>query len=53
MSACVLRYLCKVYILGRPKGVDIHAKLMNVVRQQEQRCCLVHLHMSTLQQLLH
>ena len=49
MSAFVLRYLGKVDILYHPKGVDVYAKLMNLGRPKEQRCCLVHLHMFTLQ----
>ena len=42
------RYLGKVDILGHPKGVDIPAKLINLGRPLEERCCLVHLHMFNL-----
>ena len=45
----MLRYLGKVDILGHPKDVDVHGKLMNLVRPKEQRCCLVHLPMFALQ----
>ena len=49
MSAFLLRCLVKVDILGHFKGIDVHAKLMNLGRPREQRCCLVHLPMFTLQ----
>ena len=32
MSVFMLRYLGKVDILGHSKGVDVHAKLMNLGR---------------------
>ena len=47
MSAFALRYLGKVDIVGHPEGVEVHAKLKNLGRPQEQRCCLEHLHMFT------
>lgn len=37
MSAFVLRYLGKVDIVGHPEGVEVHAKLKNLGRPQEQR----------------
>lgn len=48
MSAFVSRYLGKVDIVCHPKGVEVYAKLINLGRPLEQRCCLVHLHMFTL-----
>ena len=48
MSAFAFRYLGKVDILGHPKGVDVHTKLINLDRPKE-LCCLVHLHTFTSQ----
>ena len=46
---CVLvKVVRQRFVLGHPKGVDVHAKLMNLGRPWEERCCLVHLRMLTL-----